>query len=102
MAFPGPNAHVYYNDAGEPLGWDYPSDEPYEMDPEEQDRLEQKYQAEFYNKHGFDIEDACVQCFNRQAMILTRNNKDFICDECNDFNKAKEELLHSFRTGELI
>lgn len=21
-AFPGPNSSVYYNDAGEPLGWD--------------------------------------------------------------------------------
>ena len=26
--FPGANAQVYYNDAGEPIGWDYPSDEP--------------------------------------------------------------------------
>jgi hypothetical protein len=31
--FPGPGAQVYYNEAGEPLGWDYPSyDEP-ENDP---------------------------------------------------------------------
>lgn len=30
--FPGANAQVYYNEAGEVLGWDYPSDEPYEMD----------------------------------------------------------------------
>jgi len=27
--FPGPNAQVYYNDAGEPLGWDYPSEPEY-------------------------------------------------------------------------
>lgn len=27
--FPGAGARVFYNDAGEPLGWDYPSyDEP--------------------------------------------------------------------------
>lgn len=26
--FPGPNAQVYYNEAGEPTGWDYPSDDP--------------------------------------------------------------------------
>ena len=27
--FPGPGAQVHYNEAGEPLGWDYPSyDEP--------------------------------------------------------------------------
>lgn len=24
--FPGADARVYYNDEGEPLGWDYPSD----------------------------------------------------------------------------
>lgn len=35
MAFPGPNATVYYNDAGEPLGW---SDESsYEPDPYDDD-----------------------------------------------------------------
>ena len=33
MTFPGAGAQVYYNDAGEPLGWDYPSyDEPYDPD----------------------------------------------------------------------
>lgn len=30
--FPGAGAQVYYNEAGEPLGWDYPSDGPYEDD----------------------------------------------------------------------
>lgn len=32
--FPGPNATVYYNEAGEPLGWDnnYYDDEPHEPD----------------------------------------------------------------------
>lgn len=31
--FPGAGAVVYYNEAGEPLGWDYPSyDEP-DYDP---------------------------------------------------------------------
>lgn len=34
-AFPGAGAQVYYNDAGEPLGWDYPDyDEP-EYDPDD-------------------------------------------------------------------
>ena len=28
--FPGAGAVVYCNEAGEPLGWDYPSDDPYE------------------------------------------------------------------------
>lgn len=28
--FPGANARIYYNDAGEPTGWDYPPDpDPY-------------------------------------------------------------------------
>lgn len=30
--FPGAGASVYYNEAGEPLGWDYPSDDPPEPD----------------------------------------------------------------------
>jgi len=31
--FPGPGAEVYYNDAGEPIGWDYPDYErPYDPD----------------------------------------------------------------------
>ncbi len=31
--FPGAGAHVYYNEAGEPLGWDYPNyDEPPDVD----------------------------------------------------------------------
>jgi hypothetical protein len=35
--FPGPNAQVYYNEAGEPLGWEYPS----EPDPHDSyDRLD--------------------------------------------------------------
>jgi hypothetical protein len=24
--FPGPGAQVFYNEAGEPIGWDYPSE----------------------------------------------------------------------------
>jgi rubrerythrin len=27
MAFPGPGAHIYRNEAGEPIGWDYPSED---------------------------------------------------------------------------
>jgi hypothetical protein len=31
--FPGANASVYRNEAGEPIGWDYPSsDDPYDPD----------------------------------------------------------------------
>jgi hypothetical protein len=38
MVFPGAGARVYYNDAGEPLGWDYPSDDPRDAWDEWQDR----------------------------------------------------------------
>ena len=34
--FPGPGAQIYRNEAGEVLGWDYPSSEPHEPDPYEQ------------------------------------------------------------------
>jgi hypothetical protein len=32
--FPGPGANIYRNEAGEPIGWDYPSepDLPYDYD----------------------------------------------------------------------
>lgn len=37
--FPGPSAVVYRNDAGEPIGWDYPSEDDGYVDyEEEQDR----------------------------------------------------------------
>jgi hypothetical protein len=29
--FPGPHAQVYYNEAGEPIGWDNPSDDQPEV-----------------------------------------------------------------------
>jgi hypothetical protein len=35
--FPGPGAQIYRNEAGEPLGWDYPSYEPDWDDLREQD-----------------------------------------------------------------
>jgi len=28
--FPGPGARIYRNEAGEPIGWDYPPDEDYD------------------------------------------------------------------------
>ena len=28
--FPGANATVYYNEAGEPVGWDYPAEPEYD------------------------------------------------------------------------
>ena len=47
--FPGPGAQVYYNDAGEPLGWDYPSDDP-DLDYDE--RAEEA--AEAANEAAYD------------------------------------------------
>lgn len=41
--FPGAGAHVYRNEAGEPIGWDYPSDEP-DYDP--YDGLDDQYEDE--------------------------------------------------------
>lgn len=29
--FPRAGAQIYYNDAGEPTGWDYPSDDPADL-----------------------------------------------------------------------
>lgn len=38
--FPGATASVYRNDAGEPIGWDYPSDDEEWYDPYDEDRYE--------------------------------------------------------------
>ena len=45
--FPGPGARVYYNEAGEPLGWDYPAD------PEEHDPYDD------YDLHNYDPDEWC-------------------------------------------
>lgn len=37
--FPGPHASIIRNEMGEPLGWDYPCDEP-DFDPYEDDRYD--------------------------------------------------------------
>ncbi len=48
MTFPGAYAQVYYNEAGEPLGWDYPNyDEPPDPDFEE----------EMWDKYHDDMDD---------------------------------------------
>jgi hypothetical protein len=51
--FPGPGAQVYYNDAGEPLGWDYPSDEP-DYDPDDWRPSAQEMQNEDDYERGYD------------------------------------------------
>lgn len=51
--FPGPNANVYYNEAGEPLGWDYPSDD----EPEYCDICGARGHSEFACA-GFDDDDS--------------------------------------------
>ena len=66
--FPGAGAQVYYNEAGEPLGWDYPSyDEPEDPEEhyrrmEEDDDPEAIVEAqredpdpEFHNSNHYDI-----------------------------------------------
>ncbi len=35
MTFPGAGAQVYYNEAGEPTGWDYPGYDDGEYDPDD-------------------------------------------------------------------
>jgi hypothetical protein len=35
--FPGAGAHVYYNEEGEPLGWDYPDYDPEPPEPDDDD-----------------------------------------------------------------
>lgn len=80
MAFPGYGAQVYYNEAGEPLGWDYPSyGEPPEYDPD-QDRedtwLEDLYEealdwADAESNYGPDEEFAEWRISKTQRRLST-------------------------------
>ncbi len=38
--FPGPGAQVYYNEAGEPTGWDYPPDDEPDYDDRDDREVE--------------------------------------------------------------
>ncbi len=54
--FPGPNAQIYKNEAGEVLGWDYPSDEPPDFDEDEAERRYHMMRCDGCNCHPEDCE----------------------------------------------
>lgn len=55
MTFPGAGAHVYYNEAGEPLGWDYPD---YDSPPDpDNDREDERYDPAYYEDPDPDKEN---------------------------------------------
>ena len=64
MAFPGPNAQIYHNEAGEVTGWDYPSDELYEESFEDQERRYQLMVCDGCGCHpeDCDCERQCERC----------------------------------------
>lgn len=45
--FPGAGAHVYYNEASEPIGWDYPNyDDPHEYDWDDRPWVPEDYEED--------------------------------------------------------
>jgi hypothetical protein len=54
--FPGPGAQVYYNEAREPIGWDYPSYDPPELDPIEESRIDAAMEDAY--EQGYDHGDS--------------------------------------------
>lgn len=44
MTFPGPGAVIIRNEAGEPLGWDYPSDDALYHDDDYNDAIDPRCQ----------------------------------------------------------
>lgn len=53
--FPGPNAVIIRNEAGEPLGWDNPDD--HEWSPEDDDDAERRYHSLSCDGCGHHPED---------------------------------------------
>jgi hypothetical protein len=70
--FPGAGAVVYRNEAGEPLGWDYPS----EPDP---------YDA--YDEDPRDYYDEDVECVSCGAWFEIHRS-DVQCDDCVEAGEA--------------
>lgn len=62
-AFPGAGAVVHYNEAGEPTGWDYPSDD--EPDYDDDPYADREYKADCPGGCGAtfwsDDEDAIIE-----------------------------------------
>ena len=81
MTFPGAGAQVYYNEAGEPLGWDYPSYDGRDFEDSERD-----WEEEEYWRNGGDDEPG---------------TEWVICDECgNEYEDGDPEAAkHEADTG---
>lgn len=56
--FPGAGAQVYYNEAGEPLGWDYPDYDPQYDDPEYDAYYEDEMSEEEWEEREAIAEEA--------------------------------------------
>lgn len=62
MAFPGLHAVVYYNEAGEPLGWDYPSVDPPEPDDHYDDDRDEEPTCTSCGQFIPDYDSECKWC----------------------------------------
>lgn len=80
--FPGPGASIIRNEAGEPLGWDYPSYDESGMDPYEEE--------EYYRRR----EPACQECGAPQSdceCCEICGSADHIEDDCPDRPYTEED-----------
>lgn len=75
--FPGPGAVVYRNEAGEPLGWDYPSYEPDVSDPYDE------YEAQNYDT------DECGACGEYVDVEIDPDTG--LCPACADWEPEPRE-----------
>ncbi len=63
MTFPGAGARVFYNEEGEPLGWDYPDyDSPPEPDDDDYGRDAYPERPGYCNTHDSDWYSDEVVC----------------------------------------
>jgi len=70
--FPGAHAQVYYNEAGEVLGWDYPSDEPQGSDP---------YDDYVHDRHSYGYPDDGSE-YEDEEVEVEEVRDDFLCTNC--------------------
>lgn len=92
--FPGANAHIYRNEAGEPLGWDYPS---YDNEFYNDDLYDDRY--ENYESPEFSTVEECIE---ERLHGLDGEGIDgwWVCDYCHTpFREMEAEFLEELEAN---
>ena len=89
---PGAGAQVYYNEAGEVLGWDYPSYDPPEVSPETQQHLDAAWESAYEQATDNICGEIGYDCNPEAAMVCEKHEAQI--------EAAAKELMAEYRARE--